>query len=172
MASRLKLRGIFPSSRSLRQPPPSLHGVPWGGFPRLTSTMQRLRLLASPPRFVAFARRFHPLRPRFAAARSGRCPGRPRTVVSAVPLPHPQGWRGRALPGSWVTLSCMPRSSTPPDRNGSCHREPPDAAFRSENGVGSEFSFLPWLYHAACMIPVYASCPGSPLIHATLGSGW
>ena len=47
-----------------------------------------------------------------------------------------------------------------------------DAAFRSENGVGSAIGSLSRLNHAACTLPVYASQPGSPPCHATLGSGW
>lgn len=46
-----------------------------------------------------------------------------------------------------------------------------DAAFRSENDVGSAVSFLSRLYHAACKPPVYASQPRSLSHHATLGSG-
>jgi len=47
-----------------------------------------------------------------------------------------------------------------------------DAAYRSENHVGSGSSFLSRLNHAAHTPPVYASQPGSLPNHATLGSGW
>jgi hypothetical protein len=66
----------------------------------------------------------------------------------------------------------MPRSSTPADRLRLAFHSAFDAAFRSENHVGSAVSFLSRLYHAACMPPVYASQPGSPPNHATLGPGW
>lgn len=46
------------------------------------------------------------------------------------------------------------------------------AAFRSENDVGLGTNFLSGLNHMAWGLPVYASQPGSPLHHATLGSGW
>ncbi len=46
-----------------------------------------------------------------------------------------------------------------------------DVAFRSENDVGSTHSFISGLNHTAYWPPVYASQPGSPPNHATLGSG-
>ena len=147
MVSRLDVRGICPSGRSIVRPPPSLHGVPWGGFPPFTGTMQRLRRLASPPHFVAFARRFHPDASLFAPCEHGRHAPKVRTISSAAPVdpggPHDPG-----------------------------HGGPCDAAFRSENGVGSAIGSLSRLNHAACTRPVCASQPGSPPDHATLGSGW
>ena len=46
-----------------------------------------------------------------------------------------------------------------------------DAAFRYVDGVGFHNSLISGLYHAACMLPVYASQPGSPPHYARLGSG-
>ena len=86
MVSRLEVRGICPSGRSVHRPPPSLHGVPWGRFPRFRGTMQRLRRLVSTPRFVAFARRFHPDASSFAPREHGRHAPEARTISSAAPV--------------------------------------------------------------------------------------
>ena len=86
MVSRLKVRGICPSGSSVYRPPPSLHGVPWGRFPRFRGTMQRLRRLVSPPHFVAFARRFHPDASSFAPCTHGRHAPKARTISSAAPV--------------------------------------------------------------------------------------
>ncbi len=67
----------------------------------------------------------------------------------------------------------MPRSLTPvrprrlalPRRSG--------AAFPIRYEVGpQEGDLLSELHDAACVLPVYASQPGLPPHHATLGSGW
>ena len=51
------------------------------------------------------------------------------------------------------------------------HSDARDVAFRIYNYVGSA-SGLSRLNHTAYRLPVYASQPGSPPHHATLGSGW
>ncbi len=56
MGSRLDVRGICPSGSSVARPPPSLHEVPWGGFPSFLGTMQRLRRLGSPRAWASRAR--------------------------------------------------------------------------------------------------------------------
>jgi len=60
-----------------------------------------------PPRFVAFACRYHPL-PHFAP-RAGAAPGAWTTFYRGARTAC-WGWRKRDLPGSWATLACMPRS--------------------------------------------------------------
>ena len=86
MGSRLDVRSICPSGSSVHRPPPSLHGVPWGGFPRFPGTMPRLRRLGSPRRFVAFARRFHPDASFFAPRAHGRHAPGTRTISVAAPV--------------------------------------------------------------------------------------
>lgn len=49
---------------------------------------------------------------------------------------------------------------------------PSDSAFHHYDGVGSRVLPLSRLYHTACGLPVYASQPGLPQHHATLGSGY
>jgi hypothetical protein len=65
----------------------------------------------------------------------------------------------------------MPRSTTPADCLHHACDGAANVAFRSENDVGSAFTFLSRLNHAACKPPVYASQPRSPSHHATLGPG-
>ena len=172
MVSRLNGRGICPSGRSVHRPPPSLHGVPWGRFPRFCDTVPRLRRLASPRRFVAFARRFHPDASSFAPREHGRHAHRARTISSAAPVDRVSRMES-TRPPRFLGNPCVqaplfdPGGPHDPGHGGPC-----DAAFRSENGVGSAIGSLSRLNHAACTLPVYASQPGSPPCHATLGSGW
>ena len=116
MVSRLDVRGICPSGSSVHRPPPSLHGVPWGGFPHFTGTMQRLRRLASPRRFVAFARRFHPDASCFAPCTHGRHASRARTISSAAPVDRVSRMESTRPPRFLGNPPVyMPRSSTPAD---------------------------------------------------------
>ena len=80
--------------------------------------MQRLRLLAPPPRFVAFALAVPP------DASLVRSPtGMDATLVGPglfilrCPLPHSSDGEYETSQGSWGTLVYMPRSSTPADRS-------------------------------------------------------
>ena len=51
----------FPLQRCHLPVPPSLHGVSWAQFPRFGGTMRHSDSSPPiPPRFVAFARRYHP----------------------------------------------------------------------------------------------------------------
>ena len=116
MVSRLDVRGICPSGSSVVRPPPSLHGVPWGRFPRFTGTMQRLRRLASPRRFVAFARRCHPDASSFAPWTHGRHAPRARTISSAAPVDRVSRMESTRPPRFLGNPPAyMPRSSTPAD---------------------------------------------------------
>ena len=172
--SRLNVLIVFPSRSSVDQPPPSLHGVPWGEFPRFIGTIQRLRLLASPPRFVAFTQQFHPAPPcSFPTSMDATLAG-PGLLLS-------RGARTAAL-------QCRMESTRPPRFLGNpCVHAPlfdpggpltpgqigeSDAAFRNHNDVGSAIIFFSWLYHAAYTLPVYASHTESLPQYATLSSGW
>ncbi len=103
-----------PREAPLSGPPLPSTGSPGAGSPISAVLSVDSDLSPSlPPRFVAFARRYHPML-RFAP-RTGATPGA-WAASKAAPAPPTQGWRKRDLPGSWATLACMPRSSTPADR--------------------------------------------------------
>ena len=137
--------------------------------------MQRLRRLVSPPRFVAFAWRYHPS----TCGSLRRTPGATSTASGlGEPVPAPRRsfrWRRRGLPGSRETHphAChAPPSATPA-------RSPPprplrrgEMTFRPPHDVGPRTQCISGLTHAAYGLPVNASRPGSPQAHASLGSGW
>jgi hypothetical protein len=77
----------------------------------------------------------------------------------------------RDLPGSWGTLLCMLRSTTPVDHRRRASHAAGSVAFRSENSVGSTICFISGLHHEAYRAPVYASPRRSPDNDATLGCG-
>ena len=57
----LGVLAVFPSNGATCRCPPSLHGVSWAQFPRFGGTMRHSDSSPPiPPRFVAFARRYHP----------------------------------------------------------------------------------------------------------------
>jgi hypothetical protein len=110
--------------------------------------------LPVPLHFVAFVPQYH----RIAAVRSRGTPLPLRPGPFLRRRPHRLSpWRKRDLPGSWRTPDDMPRSSTPVDHPQLALHAASDAAFRSENDVGSTIRFISWLYHAAYRLPVYAS---------------
>ena len=169
MGSRLKVRGICPSGSSVHRPPPSLHGVPWGRFPRFSGTMQRLRRLVSPPRFVAFARRFHPDASSFAPCEHGRHAPKARTISSAAPVDRFSRMESTRPPRFLGNPYGHAQLFDPGGPAGPRQRGTPGVAFRSMDSVGSAIRFLSGLHHAAYTFPVYASQPGSHPDHATLG---
>ena len=172
MVSRLKVRGIYPSGSSVHRPPPSLHGVPWGRFPRFSGTMQRLRRLVSPPRFVAFARRLHPDAASFAPCEHGRHAPKARTISSAAPVDRFSRMESTRPPRFLGNPYGHAPLFDPGGPAGPRQRGTPGVAFRSLDSVGSAIRFLAGLHHAAYTFPVYASQPGSHPDHATLGYGW
>jgi hypothetical protein len=95
-------------------PPLPFTGSPGAGSPASAAlSVDSDFSLPVPPRFVAFAWRYHPLL-RFAP-RGEATPGAWTTYYRGARTAC-QGWRKRDLPGSWATLACMPRSQTPADR--------------------------------------------------------
>ena len=84
--------------------PPSLHGVSWAQFPRFGGTMRHSDSSPSiPPRFVAFARRYHPSTCGFAPSDARCCV---HGLGRGEPVPAPRRsvrWRRRGLPGSRET---------------------------------------------------------------------
>ena len=120
-----------------------------------------------PPRFVAFAWRYHPVL--LFAPRAGAVP-RAWTISTAAPAPPAQMEKTRSP--RFLGDPCLhaplfdPGGPLTPGQFRASH-----VAFRIVNYVGSAL-VLSRLYHAAYKHPVYASQPGSLPDHATLGSGW
>ena len=153
--------------------PPSLHGVAWAQFPRFGGTMRHVDSSPPiPPRFVAFARRYHPstcgsLRrtPGATSTASGvvsRCP-RPGGLydgddeASRVPGKPTRTHATRSDPGA---VAASTASETRRDDLPSNARRRPSHSMHL--GAQSRSHGL----------PVNASRPGSPQAHASLGSGW
>ena len=134
--------------------------------------MGRLRRLVSPPRFLAFAWAVPPcacsVRSRAASGATLLGPG---IFLLRRPRAANFGWRGRDLPGSWGILCVHALLLDPGEPHAPRHYGTRDFAFRANNYVGSAFISISRLYHTACTLPVYASQPWSPTVHATLGSG-
>ena len=165
----------WPVRLSARQPmirsAASLRRVPWGRFPDFSGTTSELRLLAARPASLLHARRYHGFT-LFAPAGAGTPPGPGRTCMAAVRGPRLR-WRRRDLPGSWATPACMPRSSTPaePPAPGQSRRRRWCLPQTSRRRLPRSERFRGSITRPA-RLPVYASQPGSPPDHATLGSGW
>ena len=84
--------------------PPSLHGVSWAQFPRFSGSMRHSDSSPPiPPRFVAFAWRYHPSTCGFAPS-DARCHVHGLGLGEPVPAPRRSlRWRRRGLPGSRET---------------------------------------------------------------------
>ena len=102
--------------------PPSLHGVSWAQFPRFGGTLRHADSSPPiPPRFVAFARRYHPSTCGFAPS-DARCDVHGLGLGEPVPAPRRSlRWRRRGLPGSRETHphachALRPRRGRPPPR--------------------------------------------------------
>ena len=100
----LGVLAVFPSTGANLPVPPSLHGVSWAQFPRFGGTMRHSDSSPSiPPRFVAFARRYHPSTCGFAPS-DARCCVHGLGLGEPVPAPRRSlRWRRRGLPGSRET---------------------------------------------------------------------
>ena len=160
---------VPPQAPSSGRPLP-IRRVPWGGFPDLLGNISRLRLLAPRRASLRFLRSaLPPLRP-LRSLKARRFPESLDHFYRGARAASAR-WRRRDLPGSWTTLACMPRSSTPADRRTQATSGP--AMWSSATlTTSTPLLSLSRLYHAACTLSVYASQPGSPLDHATLDSGW
>ena len=100
----LGVLAVFPSTGATCRCPPSLHGVSWAQFPRFGGTLRHADSSPSiPPRFVAFARRYHPSTCGFAPSDARCCV---HGLGRGEPVPAPRRslrWRRRGLPGSRET---------------------------------------------------------------------
>ena len=143
-----------------------------GRVPRLRQYYQRTPTSRRPSRRASFsfAWRYH-RSPCFAPSGGGTSRGRD----CCLPRPSVPPLRGRRrdLPGSWATPARMPRSPTPAEPRTPDRRGARGGAFRSCHSVGfrDAYGFRGSITRPA-RLPVYASQPGSPPVHATLGSGW
>ncbi len=151
--------------------PPSLHRVRSGAFPCfLGSTRRSDSLTFLLPGFVSFATAV-PSPPVFRS-QEGRAPillepglfsGFPNQS-HVMETSGPPRFLGNPV---WTCPALRPRR----DREVR-PVQPPDAAFRCFDGVGSRDRFISRLNHAARPLAVYASQPGLPRYHARLASGW
>ncbi len=157
-----------PHSPARRFPPPG----PLGRVPRHRRYHQRTPTSRRPSRRASFP----------SLGGTTVCPVRSRperTVpagrdccLSRPPMPH-RRWRRRDLPGSWATLARMPRSRTPaePDTPDLLGAPVVPSALVTASASATYTHFRGSITRPAGL-PVYASQPGSPPNHATLGPGW
>ena len=114
-----------------------------------------------PPRFVAFARRYHPS----TCGSLRRTPGATSTASGLVSrCPRPGG-----LYDGDDEASRVPGK---PTRTHATRSDPGEMTFRPTHDVGPRTQCISGLNHAAYELPVNTSRPGSPQAHASLGSGW
>ena len=84
----LGVLAVFPSNGATCPVPPSLHGVSWVQFPRFGGTLRHSDSSPPiPPRFVAFARRYHPS----TCGSLRRTPGATSTATGLVSRCPPPG---------------------------------------------------------------------------------
>ena len=91
----LGVLAVFPSTgATCRRRPLPCHGVAWAQFPRVGGTLRHADSSPSiPPRFVAFARRYHPSTCGFAPS-DARCCVHGLGLGEPVPAPRqPLRWR-------------------------------------------------------------------------------
>ena len=138
-----------------------LHGVSWAQFPRFGGTMRHADSSPSiPPRFVAFARRYHPSTCGFAPSDARCCVhdlGRGEPVPAPPAVFTMETTRPPGFPGN--PPARMPRAPTParapPPRPLRCG----EIAFRPTHDVGPHKQCMSGLNHAAYGLPVNASRP-------------
>ena len=169
MTSRPDVLVICPSRSPIARSTASLRRVPWGGFPDFIGTISGLRLLVLHPAALRCLRLAVPPCCPCPLPRAGTTPGSLDCFYRGARAASSR-WRKRGLPGSWTTLAYMPRSQTPADRLHLANSVQP--MLPSANLTASApHQSLSRLNHAAYRLPVYASQPGSPPHHATLGTG-
>jgi hypothetical protein len=153
--------------------PPSLHRVRSGYVPLLRRYYKALRLPDDLPAWLRFLRQRGTTATRCSLTEAG---GRPSASGLGF---SPDAHRPLVVESSGsprflgLPPVCVPRSSTPARPQCLAILRHCGAAFRCQNGVGSrDDSNLSGLNHAARILAVYASQPGSHRHHARLASGW
>lgn len=161
---------VFPLNDSvIRQPLCS--GGSLGLVPRPPSSYGLLRIPDAHPASLVLAPRYRPVSVLFAPA-GGRHPSRgPGFVLRG--LPHHLRCRRKhlGLPSSWGTPMPACPALRPRWKGRAKPFGPPDVAFRSFKGVGSTVGNFRGSITRPARLPVYASQPRSPWVHARLGSG-
>jgi hypothetical protein len=156
---------------SIRRPP-SLHGVPAGPSSPASRVLRRRSdfLPPVPPRFVAFAWRYHPSARCFARRAAERCRGRCSGVGHPVSPAGNSQWKRQDLLRSWETpivlLPCSPTPVGPTHQAMQCVGAAPAVSTTKAPAF-----VLSRLNHTASALAVYASRDGSPHHHARLASG-
>ena len=140
-----------------RRPLPSV-GSPQAGFPYPQQYYGALRRPATvPPRFVAFAWRYHPVR-LCSSLRAGPTPAWGQELwVRQLPRRTVARWSPQGLPGSQATLMHLcpvlrPRQDRTRLAHTACRHGP-----RSDNAEGSPRVMLSGLNSTALVLAVYAS---------------
>ncbi len=171
LTSRLDVRVICPSRSPVARSTASLGRVLWGECPASpvpSADSDSSRSL--PPRFVAFARRYHRSRPS-SLPPVGTLPGGLGCFYRGARAAFTLG--GENEPSQVPARPLRTCPALRPRR--STHLRPftMSAMLPSAHLTTSapHTSSLSRLHHAACTPPVYASQPGSLPDHATLGSG-
>ena len=149
----------------------SLRRVPWGRFPDFIGTISGLRLLDPRPAALRFLRLAVPRGCPVRSRGSGPLPGPGLLFIAAVRAASPVE---TSRPPRFLGDPCLHAPLSDPGGT-ACARPSRrrDAAFRSCHSVGFRdvYGFRGSITQPA-RLPVYASQPGSPPVHATLGSGW
>ena len=168
----LGVLAVFPSTGATCRCPLPPRGLV-GSIPRFGGTMRHSDASPSiPPRFVAFARRYHPSTCGFAPS-DARCCGHGLGLGEPVPAPRRSlRWRRRGLPGPGKPIRTHATRSDPGEVAASTASEMRRDSLRPTHDVGPHKQCISGLNHAAYGLPVNASRPGSPQAHASLGSGW
>jgi hypothetical protein len=141
---------------------------PVGTVPPLRRYYERLRLPGFHPASLRFPSLGGSQRRSVVRSRGGRA-RRPRAWASTG-CPTVHRWRSQDLSGSWGSLCALAALSDPgPTSAPRAGGAPVLPACRPMTPAPTSHS-ISRLDHAARALPVYASQPGSPPDHATLGS--
>ena len=164
-AFRLNVPCIFPSKGSNNTAPPSLHRVPSGRFPCFISTIERSDSRHPSPQASLPSRQLPLQHPLFRSLPGGMLLGTWRRSPAPLRIPFSGDDRASQVPDEPVCL--MPAF----DPGGTMAPLLIHAKMLPSAGTASApASNLSGLNHTAYRLPVYASQPGLPHHHATLGS--
>jgi len=163
--SRFRARLSLPRLRAPASP--SLRGVPAVRFPRFVGTTRGSDFLPSiPPRSFPSLGGYQ--RRSVVRSRGGRAA--PSASLGVYGLPFRHRWRWQDLPGSWRSPDAFAALSDPGGTSAPRDAGAPVLPAFQLTTLAPTNGFVSRLHHAAPALPVYASQPGSPPHHATLGS--